>query len=278
MSHHKGKHHGEGDPFDMSKAEAQSLIEQTRNAIRRLRAYAKPPAKGKMVSITIDEDAAELDAKKKARRTAQECQERLDSLREEVVLLRSVVDALKSGRVRKASVPHHILAEREDFVDEAEAEANSLTKQLDELRNSPSLAHIFAASPVPPVPGIGNSNQRRYDSDDDDLDANNEPLSMEQEKERQQDIEARQLQTLDRLHVGLTSVQNKAGLMQKGIEEDDKMLGALKDDIERVDTKLHKQMQKVNVLLEKMSARRKCGLVTCLVFTAMLLLLLIVTM
>jgi hypothetical protein len=263
------------DPFDESRAEVRSLLEQARGALRRLRAYASDD-----LSVSGQ----------RAVRAAAECEGCLDAAGEEVGLLESVVDALKSRRAgaarRSGGMAADVIAEREDFVESAAAEVALLRQQLRDLRLAPGLATLFrreeaiaaSANTSRKSKHGGNGTGDGGDDDDGDLEAHNEPLSMQAHEAAQAQAREAQDAALDRVAFGLQSAGDKAGLVQMELGAQDRDLNALADDVDHVDGKLKQQMRRVDDLLAKMSSKRKCGLIACLVFTAGILLLLVVTM
>ena len=262
------------DPFDESRADVKALLEQARGALRRLRGYA-----GDDLAVSGQ----------RAVRAAQECETCLDAANEEVGLLESVVEALKSRRAgaarRAGGMSADVIAEREDFVESSAAEVATLRQQLRDLRRAPGLEKLFvtAAAPKKASGGRGRGSNGAGDdqygaADDDDLEGDNEPLSIQDHVDANERAHAEQDHALDRVSFGLKMASEKAALVNMELEAQDKDMDALQEDIAHVDGKLKQQMRKVDDLLDKMSSKRKCGLMACLVLTAAILLLLICTL
>eukprot|EP00672_Neobodo_designis_P021704 CAMPEP_0174829402 /NCGR_PEP_ID=MMETSP1114-20130205/1910_1 /TAXON_ID=312471 /ORGANISM="Neobodo designis, Strain CCAP 1951/1" /LENGTH=262 /DNA_ID=CAMNT_0016063147 /DNA_START=41 /DNA_END=825 /DNA_ORIENTATION=+ len=257
------------DPFDESRADVKALLEQARGALRRLRGYA-----GDDLAVSGQ----------RALRAAQEAESCLDAAAEEVGLLDSVVEALKSRRSgaarRSGGMSADVIAEREDFVEASTAEVASLRAQLREVKKSPGLEALFTAKQaktrghtVVHAAAAGGAD----DGDDDDLEAHNEPMSLQDQVEAQARVRDQQDEALDRVAFGLKQAGEKASLVNMELEAQDRDLDALQDDVTHVEGKLRKQMRKVDDLLDKMSSKRRCGLLACLVLTAAILLLLLFT-
>lgn len=290
------------DPFDSSAAEVRTLLEQAKAAFRRLRmcalddsnALGDPRATSSSsqqhrggrgagaapAGMLTDPDAAEAAAaaaKTRARRAAAETADALAAASEELALLRSVVDALKAGKARRATIGFDLLSQREDFVDESEAEVATLQRQLSDAKQSAALFSHFQQDRLVGGGAAGPSSNRV--AIDDDAAANDDAaVSYDQHLAAQRSEREAQDRALDRLHFGLTMAQEKAGLMNRELADQDLTLDALEQDVAHVEGRLAANMRRVDSLLQKMSARSRCGLIACLALTAAILLILIVAM
>lgn len=265
------------DPFDESATEVKGFVDQAKAALSRLKQLLAANRNDDADSNSATDDAT---VALRIKRAAVECRDSLDAAADELVLLRSVVNALKSGRVRHSNVTHQQLAAREDLVEDYEVSISTLKQQLQAAMpssvhssdsHSPSPVVITSsrahAQPHPPDGAVRkNSSDERHQKPADPFLA-----QMEQQREDKRVHDA----ALDRIAVGLEGLKDKAVLIGGRLEEDEVELDAVMADVTSVQQRLHAAVYKVDQMLVKMSMKSRCGLLfTLLVLAALLLFLL----
>lgn len=236
------------DPFDEGKAEATTLLQQAEAATRKL-------------TVSVDRGTA-------TPAIASQCADAVDAAADEVSLLRSVVDALKSGKARRSGIGHSELSAREDFVEESERRIADMRSELDRCGS-------IALAAVPPAAAATSQHARRP-VDDDAPEAH--ALDIEDMEEMQQVHRQQQDKALDRIHAGMDQLQHKAALIGNTLDEETDELEALHEDTDALTSKLAHNMRRVDKLLDEMSSRSKCYLVACLAVTVFILFIMLVFM